>query len=280
MAKIVITSRPGSGYDDEPGVRYHFPRIYLRPMREAVGDWVVYYEPRRGGGRQSYVAVARLNEVVPDPELPDHYYGFLRDYLEFPEPVPFREGGHFYEAALHKGGGRVSKGAFGRSVRWLPEPEFQQIVSIGLALSPGPSLAGEGPAPDRTLEHLLTRRAVRDPAFSRLVRRAYGATCALTGIHMVNGGGAAEMEAAHIKPVAALGPDSVRNGIALSRTVHWLFDRGYLSLEDDGAVLVSPRGIPEPIRGLIRPRAALPDRPSWRPHPAFLRWHREERFKR
>jgi len=35
------------------------------------------------------------------------------------------------------------------------------------------------------------------------------------------------------------GPDSVRNGIALSGTVHWMFDRGLLSIDDDYAMLVA-----------------------------------------
>ncbi len=278
MAKVVLTSRPGSRYDDEPGVRYHFPQTYLKAVQAARGDWVVYYEPRRDGGRQAYVAVARLNEVIPDPQTPGHYYAYLRDYLEFPDPVPFREGGACYESALDNGG-RTNLGAFQRAVRRLPEAEFQRIVSRGLGLVQQAMLAGEAPAPDRSLEYQLTRRAVRDPAFSQVVRRAYNATCALTGIRMVNGGNAAEMEAAHIKPVEALGPDSVRNGIALSRTIHWLFDRGYVSLEDDGAVLISPRGIPDPLRGLLLRRAVFPDQQVEQPHAAFLRWHREQRYK-
>ena len=47
MAKAVLTHKAGSIYDDAPEERYHFPRIYLRQVEAAVGDWIVYYEPRR-----------------------------------------------------------------------------------------------------------------------------------------------------------------------------------------------------------------------------------------
>ena len=49
-------------------------------------------------------------------------------------------------------------------------------------------------------------------------------------------GGRAEVQAAHIRPVADNGPDSLRNGVALSSTFHWMFDRGLISVGDDYAV--------------------------------------------
>ncbi len=38
-------------YDDLRSSRYHFPRTYLRQVEGARGDWIVYYEPRRGERR-------------------------------------------------------------------------------------------------------------------------------------------------------------------------------------------------------------------------------------
>ena len=46
-------------------------------------------------------------------------------------------------------------------------------------------------------------------------------------------------EAAHIKPVEHGGPDSIQNGIALSGTAHWMFDRGLIGFDDDLGILVS-----------------------------------------
>jgi putative restriction endonuclease len=127
----------------------------------------------------------------------------------------------------------------------------------------------------------VTSRPFRDAAFSEAVKSVYQNTCAVTGLSIINGGGRAEVQAAHIRPVAASGPDSVRNGIALCSTVRWMFDRGLLSLADDYTILMARGRVPEPVRRLINPdhRLRLPPRPEFRPHLNFLRYHRESVFK-
>jgi putative restriction endonuclease len=86
---------------------------------------------------------------------------------------------------------------------------------------------------------VLTSRPVRDRIFRKIVLDAYDCRCAITGLKFINGGGRAEVQAAHIKSVEANGPDIITNGIALSGTAHWMFDRGLISLSDDLEVLVS-----------------------------------------
>jgi hypothetical protein len=100
MVKAILTTKVSPTYDDLPEERYHFPRAYLRQVERAVGDFAVYYEPRRSsgdmssrGGRQAYFAVATITAVEPDPAHADHFYARIADYLEFDWPVPFREGG-------------------------------------------------------------------------------------------------------------------------------------------------------------------------------------------
>jgi len=90
MAKAILTAKVDPTYDDLPEERYHFPHTYLRQMEQAVGDWIIYYEPRRpsgdlssSGGRQAYFAAARLVRIGKDPVRKDHYYAFIEDYLEF-----------------------------------------------------------------------------------------------------------------------------------------------------------------------------------------------------
>jgi putative restriction endonuclease len=73
----------------------------------------------------------------------------------------------------------------------------------------------------------------------------------------------------------------VRNGIALSGTIHWMFDRGLISIAPDYGILVADSGVPDPIRRLIRPegRIGLPtDRALW-PHQHYLDFHRSNIFK-
>ena len=76
--KGVFTTRVIPDYDDLPERQYHFPRNYLRQVERCVGDWIVYYEPRRSsgdqpGGRQVYFATAQITGVRPDPAKPDHF---------------------------------------------------------------------------------------------------------------------------------------------------------------------------------------------------------------
>lgn len=98
----------------------------------------------------------------------------------------------------------------------------------------------------------------------------------------LNGGGRAEVDAAHIRPVQNNGPDVVNNGLALSGTAHWMFDHGLIGLTDDLEILVSRHvNDVEGVRGFINKTgfAFAPQRASDRPHPHFLKWHRDHCFK-
>jgi putative restriction endonuclease len=292
MTKAVFTHSESSAYDDQPELHYHFPRTYLRQVTAAVGDWVVYYEPRRttgltsDTGRQAYFAIARVDRVEPDPGLADHFYAHVSGYVELDTPVPFRSGYRFYESALAKPDGSTNRGAFGRAVRTISDLEFAAIVVAGFTrtLSPWETPAASTDVVPEMVERptvtQVLERPFRDAAFRRHVRRAYDNTCAVTGLRLLNGGGRPEVQAAHIRPVEEGGPDTVRNGIALTGTVHWLFDRGLISFDDSYRVLVAPE-LPKGIRSLIRDehRLLIPHERDLQPHPTYLRWHRSNRFK-
>jgi putative restriction endonuclease len=297
MTKVVFTTKVDPTYDDLPEFRYHFPRAYLRQVEAAVGDWIVYYEPRRTngdlssrGGRQAYFATARVTTIQADPTLTDHFYAFVADFLEFDRPVPFREGAHYYESALQRPDGQTSKGAFGRAVRPLTNAEYDLILQAGFAdiITPADSaealaygLAEEPATFERPIVEQITHRPFRDAAFATAVKIAYGDTCAVTGLKIINGGGRSEVQAAHIRPVADSGPDSVRNGVALCGTVHWMFDRGLVSFDDDYTVLIARDRVPDTVQRLIHPDGKLrvPPRPELHPHPQFLAYHRQTVFK-
>ena len=295
MAKAVLTHKPVSGYDDLPEERYHFPRTYLNAIRAAVGDQVVFYEPRRigagetTGGRQAYVAAAKIAAIVPDPDRPDHFYARIEDYIGFDHPVPYRHGDQFFEAALRGSDGAVNLGAFQRAVRALPERDFELILQAGfdstlatLTREQPPAIGPDPPAVylDRPIAELVTRRPVRDAAFAAAVRDAYDRTCAFTGLKIINGGGRPEVEAAHIRPVEEHGPDSVRNGIALCRTAHWLFDRNLITLTDDFHIRVSRSLAANDVLRMFRldRPVPVPSSPELRPHQVYLR-HHQSRFK-
>lgn len=289
MAKAVFTTKLSPAYDDLPEERYHFPRTYLRQVEQAVGDQIVYYEPRRDGGKQVYFAIARVTGIMPDPTNSERFYASVDSYLTFDTLVPFKGEGGSFETMLTRPDGGTSKGAFGRSVRIVPEHEFAAILMAGFhkdpweeatpanGLAEAMGVAEEPMEFERPLVEQTLLRPFRDRAFRRAVRLAYDNQCALTGLKLINGGGRPEVQAAHIKSVADKGPDSVRNGLALSGTMHWLFDRGLVSVADDWTILKAKSGIPESIERLLNPSGLLilPADKNQRPHPKFLQHHRE-----
>lgn len=291
MSKAVFTTKVLPAYDDLPEVRYHFPRTYLAQASAAVGDWIVYYEPRRvssaessRGGRQCYFSVARVAKIEPDIQLPDHYYAQITDYLEFDVPVPFRTAQAYFESALMRPDGQTSKGAFGRSVRLLPDGEFEAILAAGF---PGQTWRQDEtwseqnfPPEERRRIDVTLSRPYRDEAFRRHVRQAYDNRCAISGLRLISGGGKPEVHAAHIQPVASNGPDSVRNGLALSGTLHWMFDRGLVTV-DEHLNVVCADSLPEDARRLVTSGKTLilPRDPTLRPHQTFLDFHRRRVFQ-
>lgn len=293
MANAIFTASESSSYDDRIEERHHFPKTYLGQATQAIGELILYYEPRRdaglssSGGRQAYFAVARLVSIEPDSTREGHFYAHLDQFLEFDRPVPFKENGAYYESLLQKEDGSTNKGAFGRSVRLITSHEFEAILKAGFTTALQPwelkdQAEEEVPesAPRTIIQQVITRK-FRDQAFRKHVRGAYSNTCAVTGLRLINGGGRPEVQAAHIRPVEVDGPDTVRNGIALTGTVHWLFDRGLISFDDSYNVLLSPSGLPHELEKLIPTdrKLILPPHLEQRPHPTYLRWHRENRFK-
>lgn len=289
MTKAVLTLSPSSVYDDLPEQRYHFPKTYLRQMEAAIGDWVIYYEPRRtgggtnSGGRQAYFAIAMVKQVRPDLFNDGYYYADVHNYLPLYSSVPFREGDFYYESMLKRADGKTSKGAFGRAVRSIPDDEYVRIIQLGFSRSLADwEVADNGYMirEERPLIEQIIQRPFRDQAFRQHVRHAYDNTCAITGLKLINGGGRPEVQAAHIVPVEKSGPDSVRNGLALTGTVHWLFDRGLITVDDSFHLVVARKGLPDGTHGLVEHgrKLRLPEDLNSRPHSSFLRWHRENVF--
>lgn len=288
MAKAVFYHRTDSIYDDQPELFYHFPKQYLSRVRQAIGDQIVYYGPHDQPGR-FYLAVARVKGTRADDNRDDHFYADVAEYLDFDRPVPYTENGG-YERQLVRADGSINGGRAVQAVRLIEPSEFADIVEAGLSSPdewPDRDIDDEAGFSDarqvqieRPIIQQLLNRPFRDAKFRQHVCKAYDRTCAFTGLRLINGQGRPEVEAAHIMPVEASGPDSIRNGIALSGTVHWMFDRGLLSLADDFSILQS-RHLNHDVSHILRSdlQALVPADPAHRPHPFFLDWHRRSCFK-
>jgi putative restriction endonuclease len=239
-----------------------------------------------------------VQRVIADPNAEQMYFALIQpgSYLDFAQPVPFADTDGLAERGLLNAQGRIS-GRAQSAVRPLSAIDFRRIVERGLREdssllpridTPG-SHTGLEEEPElfqfeqtRTRSQFLSSRILRDRIFRQVVLRAYRERCAVTGLKLVNGNGRAEVEAAHIQPVEANGPDIISNGLALSGTAHWMFDRGLIGAADDLTILISRHvNDIDGIRKLINESGKIlpPDnRRDW-PHPHYLRWHRENCFK-
>ena len=298
MAYGVFIHRADSIYNDSPAERYQFPKQYLERARACVGDWILYYEPVKVAASRGYFAIAKVQRIVPDATRQGMYLASIEpgSYLDFVNPVPFRNADGLLESGLLNDSGKIS-GVAQAAVRPISSSDFGRILQIGLD-DPVPVLPrvgnqlGRGGFEEEDVPSLfeeprerinyLSSRVVRDRLFRRLVIKAYGERCAITGLKLINGGGRAEVDAAHIWPVERNGPDVVTNGLALSGTAHWMFDRGLISLSDDLDILISRHANdPDAVHSFINKtgRAIPPLEARDRPHPRFLAWHRENCFK-
>lgn len=296
--KAVFEISGASRYDDAIAERYHFPKNYLSVAQQCVGDWIIYRETGATGGRKAYIAVAFVTAIDPDPTDKGLFYARIDKFLPFDRAVPYRDlDGRFAEQFLrdYADPATIGRAMRGRSMRLLDGPDFTAIVNAGLDaifdpdnairleldaghLDPATAALLAEPPNERRIEQMLVNRKIRDAAFRKDVLEAYDNSCAVTGLRMVNGGGKAEAQAAHIWSVADGGPDIVQNGIALSATVHWLFDRHLISLADDYSLLVSHNKVPAEFRSLFPPVGQpirLPSNQRWWPRPDYMARHRE-----
>lgn len=135
---------------------------------------------------------------------------------------------------------------------------------------------------DNSLEESMGCSIFNSSLFHDLVMNAYQYRCAVTGKVIRYKDGNVDLfnlEAAHIKPQAHQGTFLPCNGIALSRDMHFAFDKGFFSISDDYKVIVSERlkgdWFYEEFNGK---EIFVPQEPFFRPLNIFLKHHRENVF--
>ena len=128
-------------------------------------------------------------------------------------------------------------------------------------------------------EYLIKQR-LGQGAFQVLVTSAYKRQCAISGEKALP-----VLQAAHIKPFTAEGPNSVNNGLLLRSDLHILFDRGYLTITPEYKIEVS-RKIKEEFDNGKNYYAfhgkdfyTLPKTVEERPSLEFIKWHNENIFR-
>lgn len=237
-------------YDDRL-TSYQFPRQYLKcfaPLSDGQEMLAVIYEPRgtASKGRMAYVGWATLRGA-PNPDPGGSRSTYRVDCVEpmrtFEKPVPREVNGEPIERWLRdKPRGRYRNIAtLGRAVRRITAKEVEDIFRLGAT-----NLAWDADDRERageltTSEDRLSRivkRLERSAQFRANVLASYGNRCAVSGLS--SGGMGGLIEAAHIKGAGRpdYGPDHVTNGVALTPTLHRLFDRHLFSFRYAGDELI------------------------------------------
>jgi len=129
------------------------------------------------------------------------------------------------------------------------------------------------------------RRKGRDVRFRLDVVAAYNYTCALTGLRLTTIAAGSIVDAAHIHQFSDSRNDDPRNGLALSKNAHWLFDAGLWSIDDEYRILVAADRFDEecpdqkPLKDYAGQRIRLPSNELIWPDRKHLAWHREKKFE-
>jgi predicted restriction endonuclease len=149
-----------------------------------------------------------------------------------------------------------------------PEKVFAKEMEIALAEIVG----------NRTEVERIVRQRVGQNIYRKAQLDYWGGRCAVTGLDLPE-----VLRASHSKPWADCQSDSERldvfNGFLLAPDLDALFDRGLITFDNDGAMLVSPKvGIPQltalrmPDFNNLRLRWITPN------HLPYLVWHRDRVF--
>jgi hypothetical protein len=163
-------------------------------------------------------------------------------------------------ASLH----RLIRRAFQLS-RALPDAPLQVFLQRAASL------------PKTTEAERLVVQRVGQDLFRNGLLDYWDGVCAVTGLAVPE-----LLRASHIKPWADCDTDAERldvfNGLLLAPHLDAAFDRGFITIDDAGRVIVADALDPasRSVLGL--------DRPLWvhrlvDPHRAFLTWHRERVFR-
>src|SRR3954454_23325181 len=126
----VFIHRSDSIYEDSPAERYQFPGQYLARVKACIGDWIIYYEPRKAQESRGYFAIAKIQQVIPDPSTAGMYVAIIEpnSYLDFVNAVPFRDAEGLVERGLLNDEGKIS-GRAQSAVRFLRQTSFESPSS-------------------------------------------------------------------------------------------------------------------------------------------------------
>ena len=114
-------------------------------------------------------------------------------------------------------------------------------------------------------------------SFRDFVMTGYDYKCAITG-NVIRYGSFMNLEAAHIWPKSHQGLFLPSNGIALCRDMHWAFDKGMFTVDDNLQVIVHPDIESDYLRQYHNKQLFIPHNAFFRPDINNLHYHQSNIF--
>lgn len=157
--------------------------------------------------------------------------------------------------------------------------QVQERLNRSISIDNASYIIREDNATNRYGSGQIVYPRIGQGTFKVLVTEAYHRRCAITGEKTLP-----VLEASHIIPYSYGGPHSITNGLLLRKDLHALFDRGYITIDENLRIEVSKRIKEDYGNGQEyysyhgKKLAVIPDTVDERPDPKFLRWHNENVF--
>jgi putative restriction endonuclease len=235
--------------------------------------------------------VAHRRTQPPDVRMPFHHLqtdGFWLALREDGQPSPDKMLTRF--ARLHANFAPcLRESAFRNQARGIliakyfePDEQVALCTILGRPVPDATQLARDAgyKAPEEA------KKQGREVRFRLSVVAAYNYTCALTGYRLTTIASGSIVDAAHIHQFSSSRNNDPRNGLALCKNAHWLFDNGLWTLTDDYTVLVARDRFSEDSPNQVSLNTFhgkrlyfLPADNSLWPSPDHLAWHRKHKFQ-
>lgn len=173
------------------------------------------------------IIIMRAQEITEEDETQTVYY---LDYLRNNETALYDKLDKVIESYPINGGYGIFEGII---------PEFEEKVSK-LAKPDDCEVAIDNTVTNKIATSVDNMASLFNTvSFRDFIMVGYDNLCAITGM-VIRYESYMNLEAAHIKPKSHGGLFLPNNGMALCRDLHWAFDKGFFTLDDDLKVVVHP----------------------------------------
>lgn len=245
---------------------YHNDKFHSSTAVHPRNEYRIYLNKTLEDGQMLFtendIIVFRAAEISEDDDIQTIYY---LDYLKNDGTALYDKMNKIIEDYPINGGYGIFEGVI---------PEFEKKVDA-IAKTNDCEVAIDETVTDKVITSADNMASLFNAvSFRDFTMVGYGNLCAITGT-VIKYESYMNLEAAHIKPRSHGGLYLPNNGIALCRDLHWAFDKGFFTLDDDFRVVVHPKITSEYLNLFNGKKIRVPSNQFFVPDLANVKYHRE-----